>query len=222
MQGRLFLFLVHNKKERTMDRELLEKPFTPDQIKQRDGSFGNTLDYIEGHSVIQRLNEAFDSKWSFEVVKHEVQLEIGEVIVLGKLSADGVHKFQFGSSTITKAKESGEIISLADDLKAAATDAIKKCASLLGVGLHLYQYDTSKSCVSPKTHQPQQNSKQIHVRISSKQHKFLLQLAKDNSMTRQELNDHCKSLYNVVLDHLSRNNASALIESMLADQSKTA
>ena len=46
---------------------------------------------------------------------------------------------QFGSSKITRARESGEIISLADDLKAAATDALKKAATLLGVGLHLYR-----------------------------------------------------------------------------------
>jgi hypothetical protein len=44
---------------------------------------------------------------------------------------------------ITKAKETGEIISLADDLKAAATDALKKAATLLGVGLHLYNGDSS-------------------------------------------------------------------------------
>jgi hypothetical protein len=31
-----------------MNRELLEKPFTPDQIKQREGNFGKMLDYIEG------------------------------------------------------------------------------------------------------------------------------------------------------------------------------
>ena len=48
-----------------MNRELLEKPFDPNQIKQREGNFGKTLDYIEGHSVIQRLNDAFDANWSF-------------------------------------------------------------------------------------------------------------------------------------------------------------
>ena len=43
-----------------MNRELLEKPFAPEQIKQREGNFGKTLDYIEGHAIIQRLNDAFD------------------------------------------------------------------------------------------------------------------------------------------------------------------
>ncbi len=48
-----------------MNRELLEKPFEPGQIKQREGNFGKMLDYIEGHSVIQRLNDAFEAEWSF-------------------------------------------------------------------------------------------------------------------------------------------------------------
>ena len=44
-----------------MNRELLEKPFAPEQVKQREGNFGKMLDYVEGHTVIQRLNDAFDS-----------------------------------------------------------------------------------------------------------------------------------------------------------------
>ncbi len=39
-----------------MNRQLLEKPFEPGQIRQRKGRNG-LLDYVEGHSVIHRLNE---------------------------------------------------------------------------------------------------------------------------------------------------------------------
>ena len=88
-----------------MNRELLEKPFAPEQIKQREGNFGKTLDYIEGHSVIQWLNDAFESEWSFEILEHEIQKDTDEVIVLGKLSAGNVVKSQFGSSRITRARE---------------------------------------------------------------------------------------------------------------------
>jgi hypothetical protein len=45
----------------------------------------------------------------------------------------------FGGSTITTNSQTGDVVSIADDLKAAATDAMKKAASMLGVGLHLYQ-----------------------------------------------------------------------------------
>ena len=113
-----------------MNRELLEKPFTPEKIKQRDGNFGRTLDYVEGHTVIQRLNDAFGAKWSFEILRHEILEDKDEVIVQGKLSAENVEITQFGSSLITRAKETGKIDSLADDLKAAATDS-----RILGVRL---------------------------------------------------------------------------------------
>jgi ribosome-binding protein aMBF1 (putative translation factor) len=43
----------------------------------------------------------------------------------------------FGGSSITFDRE-GRVVSIADDLKAAASDALKKCASLLGVALEMY------------------------------------------------------------------------------------
>jgi len=118
-----------------MNRELLEKPFAPAQIRQRKGRNG-LLDYVEGHSVIQRLNEALDGAWSFEIVHHEIREE--EVLVIGRLTAEGITKMAFGGSQVTRERESGALISLGDDLKAASTDAMKKCATFLGVGLHLY------------------------------------------------------------------------------------
>jgi hypothetical protein len=59
-------------------------------------------------------------------------------LVLGKLTAEGVPKMQFGASQVTRERESGALVSLGDDLKAAGTDSMKKCATFLGVGLHLY------------------------------------------------------------------------------------
>ena len=117
-------------------RTVLETPFTPDQIKSRKGLWGKTLDYIEGHSVIQRLNEAFESDWSFEITEHNVYEE--EVVAIGKLTVGNITKMQFGSNKITRDSGTQKILSLGDDLKSASTDALKKCASLLGIGLHLY------------------------------------------------------------------------------------
>ena len=121
-----------------MNRELLEKPFAPEEIRQREGSFGRMLNYIKGHSVIQRLNDSFDAEWSFRILTHEIVKEADEVLVLGELKAFDIVETQFGSSKIKRSRETGEIISLADDLKAAATDALKKTATLLGIGLQLY------------------------------------------------------------------------------------
>jgi hypothetical protein len=118
-----------------MNRALLERPFEPGQIRQRKGRNG-VLDYVEGHTVIARLNEALDGAWSFEIAHHEIRED--EVLVIGRLTADGISKMAFGTSQVTRERGTGALVSLGDDLKAAATDAMKKCATFLGVGLHLY------------------------------------------------------------------------------------
>jgi hypothetical protein len=129
-----------------MNRQLLEHPFDPAQIKQRKGRNG-VLDYVEGHTVVARLNAALDGAWSFEVVAHEVRDH--EVLVLGKLTAAGIVKMQFGASQVTRDRETRAPISLGDDLKAAATDSMKKCATFLGVGLHLYAERPLRPAASP-------------------------------------------------------------------------
>jgi len=126
-----------------MNRELLERPFEKELIKQRKGNFGDMIDYVETHAVIQRLNDAFDGQWSFEILSQENNGS--QVMVLGKLTADGVSKCQFGCSSITTSSKTGEIVSLGDDWKASASDALKKSASLFGIGLHLYGADKNQS-----------------------------------------------------------------------------
>src|SRR5262245_66264352 len=113
-----------------MNRQLLEKPFDAAQIRQRKGRNG-MLDYVEGHSVIQRLNEALEGAWSFEIVQHEVRED--EVLVLARLSAGGVVKMNFGVSQVTREGGSGAIVSLGDGLTAAAPAELRKGAELLGV-----------------------------------------------------------------------------------------
>jgi hypothetical protein len=217
-----------------MNRQILEKPFDQNQIKQREGNFGKMLDYIEGHAVIQRLNDAFDADWSFNVVRHDILKETDEVVVLGELKAGSVVKTQFRSSRITRASESGEIVSLADDLKAAATDALKKAATLLGVGLHLYRNDPPQTGNREPARQDNgfkhksngnggngsgynRNSQNGDGRLSSKQYNYILTLAKDRGITRSELNNQCLEAFNVVLEHISKRDASSMIEGLRAE-----
>ena len=202
-----------------MNRQLLEQTFSQEEIKQREGSFGQTLAYVSGHTVIQRLNDAFESAWSFEIVSHEIYKD--EVTVIGKLTAEGIIKSQFGSSRITRARETGESISLADDLKSAATDALKKCATLFGVGLHLYADKPSTAASTSQKGNGGDNSQSGNNgngngRLSAKQHSFLMKLANEKGLTRKELNDQCVETYGSVIDYLTRQNASSMIENMLA------
>jgi len=213
-----------------MNRELLEKQFEPNQIKQREGN-GRMLDYIEGHSVIQRLNDAFASEWSFEILEHKILENSDEVIVLGKLTAGNIVKSQFGSSNITRARETKAIISLADDLKSAGTDALKKCATMLGVGLHLYgngqakggsgQSGNGNSNAGGNNSNGDGNGSDNHNgngngRLTSKQHNYILKIAVEKGITRSALDKKCVDVFGTVAAHLSKADASAVIEELLA------
>ena len=49
-------------------------------------------------------------------------------------------------------------------------------------------------------------------RITGKQYKFIIDLMKEAGMTKKELNDHCMGVYGSVVDHISRADASSLID----------
>ncbi|MCK5230630.1 MAG: hypothetical protein KAR13_10215 [Desulfobulbaceae bacterium] len=217
-----------------MNRELLEQPFNQEKIKQRAGNFGNTLDFIEGHSVIQRLNDSFEGNWSFEVQSHEIFYETGEVMVLGKLIAEDIIKTQFGVSRITKTKDTGEIISIGDDLKAAATDALKKTATQLGVGLHLY----AGKDTSPRNDNNSPHKKAIYCgnfggsaggggaarvgagggnegsRVTNRQLDYILNLGSDIGLDSKGLDVESLRIFGVRLAYLSTKDASAFIDTL--------
>jgi len=126
-----------------LNLDTLTKPFGPDLVQQRKGRFGQTLDYIGSHHVISRLNEALHGHWSFKILDREIHQD--EVIVLGELTAHGISHQQFGTSSVTRNSKDGGIVSIGDDLKAAASDCLKKCATQFGVGLLLYGLDSKSN-----------------------------------------------------------------------------
>lgn len=110
----------------------------------------NGMDYLTGEQVTSRLNEVlgFDG-WSFSVVSHGYNEEADEYWTLGQLivhaSETPVVRQQFGSQKPNRysgGANQGKIIDLGFDLKGATTDALKKCASLIGVGLYLHEKDS--------------------------------------------------------------------------------
>lgn len=113
---------------------ILEK--TPEQyIKKRQGRGGTILNYVETGYVIKKLNEAFNYMWSFEVIEQVIGQT--QVYVKGKLTAHlspevNITKVQYGGKDIARWKD-GKPIDIGDDLKAASSDALKKCASLFGI-----------------------------------------------------------------------------------------
>ena len=193
-----------------MNRELLEKPFEKEQIKQRKGNFGDTIDYVETHTVIQRLNDAFEGQWSFEILSQETTA--GEVIVLGKLTVEGISKTQFGSNKITTSKQ-GEVISMGDDWKAAGSDALKKSASLFGIGLHLYGADKKDQ---PSEHTGKGMSEKSQPKggtaITKEQLAQIKKLRTDLGWTPEKVQEQSKTMFGTdKVENLNPTMATALI-----------
>ncbi len=191
-----------------MNRSILEQPFEGHLIKSRRGPAGKSFNYVEGSEFIRRLNEAFDGRWSFEIA--EYQIHDAEVIVLGKLVAGDVTKTAFGGSTITKSSQTSEPINLADDLKAAATDALKKAASMLGVGLHLHT-DQEPIRKSPILTKGNGRSR----RLTDRQRSAMMAIGKKLKLTKEELTTRSTERFGVPPFELSRADASTFISSLL-------
>ena len=148
----------------------------PHEIKMRQGRGGMQFSYVEHGYVTERLNLVFGFNWDFEVMDKQILED--EVIVEAKLTVrtpggQTIVKTQFGGADIkrhTSGARSGKPLSIADDYKAAASDALKKCASLLGIGLDLYgrdrPYETDESpdkAGSARTPGSQSNGKKSSI-----------------------------------------------------------
>lgn len=108
----------------------------------RDVRGGVELTYVTGEQTIRRLNEVLGpGGWSFKILEHGIHAEADEAWVLAEITANFggtiVTRQQFGSQKIKRSRASGTPLDIGFDLKGATTDALKKCAMLLGVGLYL-------------------------------------------------------------------------------------
>lgn len=132
--------------------ERLGKPFPREAIKQRRaGNSSKALDYVEGHTVIRRLNAATNGKWSWSIKSFEFRPlpktsngnEQSLVVVTGELTIDGLGtRAGIGVQKVTE--NGGE-----DLVKGASTDALKKAATMFGVALDLYGDDYEDQPAAP-------------------------------------------------------------------------
>jgi hypothetical protein len=122
--------------------EVYQQLAAPFESTFRDQRGGVDLEYITGEQCVSRLNQVLGpAGWSFTVREHGINAEADEVWVLGELTLviDGqaAVRQQFGSQRVKRNRASGTPLDVGFDLKGATTDALKKCASLIGVGLYL-------------------------------------------------------------------------------------
>lgn len=205
-------------------------------IKTRTGYNGKTLSYVSTDYVIRTLNKAFGFNWDFIILDEKLlpsDQDPREVVVKGQLTIHGPNgqlvKSQFGGSICKKhncysckndykkkgqcqacdGTGKGDFISIADDLKGAASDAFKKCASMLGVALDLYGTTPEAQPDPPAQASPAQakpkpaangnggstEARQLYVRIkkdfdlSNAQITALIKSGQWDKITRENTND---------------------------------
>lgn len=122
----------------------LNEPF-PREVERQLKKSGAQLTYIPVSEVINRLNKVLGiDGWSYEIIKCERDALDPEFIVAHvrmTVYTDGerfvaVTKDGFGGQKIKRTKQ-GEIVDLGDEFKGAVSDALKKAAQAIGVGLYL-------------------------------------------------------------------------------------
>jgi hypothetical protein len=153
-------------------KDIITAPIPNELIQEREGGGGVKLSYISGSTVTDLLNYAFNYMWDWNIIMEWIEAgkpywnkykkdsngktapgfeEQGSVAhVKGRLTVHfrddetgelvTIVKEGYGSKSIIGKQSEQESI-----FKAAGTDALKKAASLLGIGLELYRDDNEQS-----------------------------------------------------------------------------
>jgi hypothetical protein len=122
-----------------VDLEILTRPFPREALKTREGGGNKRLTYVEGHTVIRRLNEACGAEgWSFQIMREWAEDGGGGGTLLKalvELTLPGLGSRQHIGVQKIRGNDGEDIH------KGAVTDGLKKAATLFGVGLELYGPD---------------------------------------------------------------------------------
>jgi len=113
--------------------ELLTAYFDPS-----DHEFLQGRAYITESAITTRI-ELVDPSWSFAIMNTQQRDE--KIIVTAALSIQDVTRDNIGMAVIAKSREGDKEIN--EPEKAAATDALKRCARLFGIGRYLLTLPSS-------------------------------------------------------------------------------
>jgi hypothetical protein len=121
---------------------LLSEPF-PEEMEKVLVKSGVELVYLPISEVINRLNKVIGvNNWSFEIIsvrRDEIDVDelVAHVALTAEIDGKSVVKHGFGGQSVKRAKSTQKPIDLGNDFKGAVSDALKKAAQQLGVGLYL-------------------------------------------------------------------------------------
>lgn len=123
--------------------ELL-RPTPKKYIYTRPGRGGGTWNYVKASYIQKKLDFVFGWDWNFQIV--DKGREGNVVWVQGRLtvtlpSGRTIIKEQFGRAEVKFKQGTTVPLDYGNDLKASASDALKKCASQLGLARDVYNPD---------------------------------------------------------------------------------
>lgn len=140
-----------------LNRNQIQKIFnsTPKKYQySRPGKGGGNWTYVKSSYVRKVLDSVFGFSWDFDIeTTLSEAFEIAKVtktcVVKGKLTVnvkvDGqwqkISKTQFGRAEVKMKRDSDIPLDFGNDMKAATSDCLKKCASLFGIAADIYEAD---------------------------------------------------------------------------------
>lgn len=119
-------------------------------VYKRPAKGGGTWKYVKSADVILALNTTFGGFWDFSIITDEataleMAVKTKSVVVRGRLTITNpstgvsVTREQYGRKDVAFKKGTNEPMDFGNDMKAAASDALKKCASQFGLFNDIYR-----------------------------------------------------------------------------------
>ena len=147
-------------------------------VKERPAKGGGKWRYVTGGYVKKCLNLMFGWDWDFEIIDERIEIEAKEVIVKGKLTCRSngaeIVKMQYGNKDIMFKKNTSIPLSIGNDMKAAATDCLKKCAAEIGIAADIYNPEEFREI-------------QVKEDVTHEELKFLYDMKKDNLPDEEQM-----------------------------------
>lgn len=119
-------------------------------IYKRPAKGGGKWKYVKSADVVMALNTIFGGFWNFSIITDEataleMAVKTKSVVVRGRLTITNpstgvsVTREQYGRKDVAFRKGTNEPMDFGNDMKAAASDALKKCASQFGLFNDIYR-----------------------------------------------------------------------------------
>jgi hypothetical protein len=118
----------------------------------RPAKGGGEWTYVKASYVRKVLDSVFGFNWDFDIetslseafeIAKATKMCVVKGTVIGRVWHDGqwveIKKTQFGRAEVKFKKNSTELLDFGNDMKAATSDCLKKCASLFGIAQDVYE-----------------------------------------------------------------------------------